>query len=91
MGSVVKAVRQETSAAKAVLAALRPCQARGLTKAAIQKFRGCGMVACDWSGESMAVEVALALLERNGLWLLQLRDDIYGHSRKVRAALGLAV
>jgi 8-oxo-dGTP diphosphatase len=48
------------------------------TEVAIQKPQGCGMVACDWSGEPMAVEVALALLERDGLWLLQLRDDIEG-------------
>ena len=27
----------------------------------------------------MAVEVALAVLEQRGRWLIQLRDDIHGH------------
>lgn len=60
------------------MAALRPGTTSGLPKVAILKFWGCGMVACDWCGEPMAVEVALALLERDGRWLLQLRDDMEG-------------
>jgi 8-oxo-dGTP diphosphatase len=49
-----------------------------IAKVIIQVLRSCAIVACVWSGKPMGVEVALALLERDGLWLLQLRDDIEG-------------